>query len=77
MESVKIINVVDGVAFQSNHAFMSNMFLCLIKHEGTEYKSAEHFFSAKMARSHNRLDLIDDMKMIQLSRFAGLPSMSD
>ena len=61
MEKVKIVKVVDGLAFQSHHAFMSNMFLCLIKHEGIEYKSAEHFYSAEMARYHERLDLIDDI----------------
>ena len=61
MEGVKIINVTDGLAFQSHHAFMSNMFLCLIKHEGIEYKSAEHFYSAEMARFHDRLDLVDDI----------------
>ena len=61
MEKAKIVNVSDGVAFQSHHAFMSNMFICLIKHEGIEYKSAEHFYSAEMARFHDRLDLIDDI----------------
>ena len=61
MEGVKIVNVSDGVAFQSHHAFMSNMFLCLIKSEGVDYKSAEHFYSSEMARFHNRLDLIDDI----------------
>ena len=61
MEGVKIINVSDGLAYQSHHAFMSNMFMCLIKHEGVEYKSAEHYYSAEMARFHDRLDLIDDM----------------
>ena len=54
MEGVKIVNVSDGVAFQSHHAFMSNMFLCLIKSQGIEYKSAEHLYSAEMARFHNR-----------------------
>ena len=49
------------MAFQSHYAFMSNMFLCLIKSEGIEYKSAEHFYSAEMARFYNRLDLIDEI----------------
>ena len=58
MEKVKIVNVSDGLA---HHAFLSNMFMCLIKHEGVEYKSAEHFYSAEMARFHERLDLIDEI----------------
>ena len=61
MEGVKIVKVTDGLAFQSRHAFMSNMFMCLIKHEGIDYKSAEHFYSAEMARFHDRLDLIDNI----------------
>ena len=61
MEGVKVVKVSDGVAFQSHHAFMSNMFMCLIKHEDIDYKSAEHFYSCEMARFHNRLDLIDDI----------------
>ena len=61
MEGVKIVKVTDGLAFQSHHAFMSNMFMCLIKHEGIDYNSAEHFYSAEMARFHDRLDLIDDI----------------
>ena len=65
MERVKIIKVLDGVAFQSHHAFLSNMFMCLIKHAGVDYKSAEHFYSAEMARFHNRLDLIDDILKAQ------------
>ena len=61
MEKVKIVSVSDGWAFQSHHAFISNMFMCLIKHEGIDYKSAEHFYSAELACYHNRLDLIDDI----------------
>ena len=61
MENVKVISVSDGVAFQSHHAFLSNMYMCLIKHEGIDYKSAEHLYSAEMARHHDRLDLIDDI----------------
>ena len=57
----KIVNVSDGVAFQSHHAFLSNMFICLIKSEEVKYKSAEHFYSAEMAKFHNRIDLIDDI----------------
>ena len=60
MERVKIVKVSDGIAFQSHHAFLSNIFACLIKSDNIEHKSAEHFYSAEMARFHERLDLIDD-----------------
>ena len=58
MENVKILRVADGIAFQSHHAFMSNMFACLIKADGQVFKSAEHFYSAEMAKFHKRDDLI-------------------
>ena len=58
MESVKILIVTDGLAFQSHHAYLSNMFPCIIKVNDVIFKSAEHYYSAEMARYHNRLDLI-------------------
>ena len=44
MENVKILRETDGLAVQSHHAFMSNMFVCLIKANGQVFKSAEHFY---------------------------------
>ena len=35
--------------------------MCLIKHEGIDYNSAEHFYLAEMARFHDGLDPIDDI----------------
>ena len=61
MENVKILRVEDGLAFQSHHAFMSNMYPCVIKENGIIYKSAEHFYSADMARYHNRDDLVQSI----------------
>ena len=58
MENVKIVRVADGLAFQSHHAFMSNMYPCEIKVNDITYKSAEHFYSADLARYHSRNDLI-------------------
>ena len=58
MESVKLVKVSDGYAFQSHHAFLSNMFLCNIKFEGEDYISAEHLYTALMAFHHNRQDLL-------------------
>ena len=50
MENVKLVKVLDGYAFQSHYAFLSNMFPCIIKFEGEDYKSAEHLYTALMAR---------------------------
>ena len=61
MENVKIVKVSDGYAFQSHYAYLSNMFPCVIKDDGITYKSAEHYYSADMARFHDRQDLIDDI----------------
>ena len=61
MESVKLVKVVDGYAFQSHYAFLSNMYPCIIKFEGEIYKSSEHLYTAMMARHHNRLDLIPEI----------------
>ena len=58
MESVKILKVADGYAFQSHYAYLSNMFLVDIVYEGQTYKSAEHLYSAEFARHHDRTDLL-------------------
>ena len=63
IEKVKIVTTKDGVAFQSHHAYLSNMYLCKIIYEGVEYKSSEHLYHAEMAKHHNRLDLVS--KIIQ------------
>ena len=65
MENVKIVKVSDGYAFQSHFAFLSNMFPCEIKDDDVIYKSAEHYYSADMARHHNRMDLIEDILRLQ------------
>ena len=56
---VKIVTTKDSVAFQSHHAYLSNMFPCKIMFEGVKYKYAEHLYHAEMARHHNRLDLVN------------------
>ena len=56
---VKIVTTKDGVAFQSHHTYLSNMYLCKIMYEGVEYKSAEHLYHSEMAKHHNRLDLVN------------------
>ena len=61
MENVKVIEVVDGVAFQSHYAFLSSMFPCEIRDQGIIFKSAEHFYSVELAKFHNRQDLVEDI----------------
>ena len=61
MENVKLIKVSDGYAFQSHHAFFSNMFPCQIKYEGNTYMSSEHLYTAQMAIHNDRPDLLEDI----------------
>ena len=61
MESVKLVKVSDGYAFQSHYAFISNMCPCSIKFEGDIFHSSEHLYTALMARHHDRQDLISDI----------------
>ena len=58
MESVKILQTDDGIAFQSHHAFLSSMYPCEIRDGDVIYKSAEHHYSAELARYHNRNNLV-------------------
>ena len=59
ISEVKIVTTKDGVAFQSHHAYLSNMFPCIIVYEGVDYKSSEHLYHSEMAKHHNRLDLVN------------------
>ena len=61
MESVKVIEVIDGIAFQSEYAYLSNMYKTDIKYEGNIYKTSEHLYSAEYAKHHDRLDLIESI----------------
>ena len=61
MESVKVIDVLDGVAFQSEYAFLSNMYKTEIVYEGNTYSTSEHLYSAEFVKHHDRPELIDDI----------------
>ena len=61
MESVKIIKVADGLAFQSSYAFLSNMYETDIVYEGNTYKTSEHLYSTEHVKHHDRLDLLEDI----------------
>ena len=56
---IRIVTTKDGMAFQSHHAYLSNMFPCKIMFEGVEYKSAEHLYHTERAKHHNRFDLVN------------------
>ena len=58
---VKIVTAKDGVAFQSHHAYLSNMFPCKIVYEGVQYQSSEHLYHVEMAKHHDRLDLVNKL----------------
>ena len=47
METAKIIPVDDGVAFQSEYAYLSIMYITVIKYDGEVYPSSEHLYSAE------------------------------
>ena len=61
MEAVKVVDVMDGVAFQSEYAYLSNMYKTNIVYEGNTYKTSEHLYSAEYAKYHERLDLIESI----------------
>ena len=61
MESVKIIPVTEGFAFQSHHAYMSNMYVTDIKYEGDTYITAEHLYTTEFVKHYEKPDLIPDI----------------
>ena len=62
IEEIKIVVTRDGTAFQSHHAYLSNMYQCRIVYEGLEYKSSEHLYFAEMARHYNKPDLAEEIR---------------
>ena len=44
MEKAKMVEVDDGIAFQSEHSFLSSMYPCTIQHDGHALKSAEQVY---------------------------------
>ena len=61
MEAAKIIPVDDGIAFQSEYAYLSNMYKTVIKYDGEDYPSSEHLYSAEFVRHHERVDLLGEI----------------
>ena len=59
MDKVKVIDVIDGVAFQSEYAYLSNMYKIDIVYEGVTYMTSEHLYSAEYVKHHDRLDLLE------------------
>ena len=53
LEKAKIIATSDGWAFQSHHAFLSNMHPSKFEVDNKEYKTNEHYYQSKCAAFHN------------------------
>ena len=62
IKGIRIVATNDGTAFQSHHAYLSNMYPCKIVYEGLEYKSSEHLYFAEMARHHNKFELAEEIR---------------
>ena len=65
MEKAKTIEVDDGIAFQSEHSFLSSMYPCKIRHDGHALNSAEQVYwydITKLAGDQQLKDLVRDVK---------------
>lgn len=65
MCDAKMIDTVKGIAFQSQHAYLSNFFPCKIKYNGIQYNSAEH------AYQHTRATFLGFHSNAESARRAG------
>ena len=63
LEKAKIIATSDGWAFQSHHAFLSNMHPSKFEVDNKEYKTNEHYYQSKCAAFHN--DPVLERKIIK------------
>ena len=57
MEKAKIIAVSDGWAFQSHHAYLSNMHPSKFDEGSKTYKTNEHYYQAQCAVFHKEFEL--------------------
>ena len=65
LENAKIVQVDDGLAFQSHHAYLSNMFKCTIVHEGNTFTSSEQNYwhdIATLAGDQRAIEELRDVK---------------
>ena len=65
IEAAKMIEVEDGLAFQSKHALLSNLYPCNIKFEGKDITSVEQGLQNKHAIVCKRPDIADKMMTTQ------------
>ena len=49
MEAAKLVTIPTGVCFQSHHAYLSNMFKCLIHCDEVDWNSSEQLYWFKIA----------------------------
>ena len=57
MENAKLIEVQDGYAFQSRHAFPSSLYMCKINFRNKEFNSPEHAFHHSRADDNNQPEM--------------------
>ena len=57
MENAKLIEVQDGHAFQSRHAFLSSLYECKVSFRTKEFKSLEHAFHHSRADDNNQPEM--------------------
>ena len=61
IEAAKMIEVEDGLAFQSKHAPLSNIDPCEIKYKGKDYSSDEQGLQFEHAQTYKREDLAENI----------------
>ena len=57
MENAKIIEVEDGHAFQSEHAYLSSLYEVEIEFNNKKHRSAEHAFHFSRADENNQPEM--------------------
>ena len=62
LEKAKIVEVQDGFAFQSHHAFLSNLYPARITYKGATYPTVEHLYHAVCAEFHEQHDLARNIR---------------
>ena len=70
MENAKIIEVEDGYAFQSEHAFLSSLFEVEIEFNARKHRSAEHAFNFTRADENNQPEMAQLILEAKTSRDA-------
>ena len=70
LENAKVIEVEDGHAFQSEHAFLSSLYEIEIEYKDRKHRSAEHTFHHSRADENGQPDLAEQIRNAKTSREA-------